>query len=232
MFGKFHHLLRKLVLIILIVSAQTVQWALALIPVFLNTPNGATIIFFSWLLDVVASCVTGFVYFNSFIIIIIAVISPSNSLQLNCLYLKPQISLFFPSCVPLPTGGGGRGLEWLCGVNLPARLNPKNPMQIKQHPRFWRLRHISSSIHLLVKTCLPKTLKEKKQNNLPSVNLRFGFQPFPVYLFSFYFSHIFTFVCSQPLLSLCFVLSPAVSGQCLQQGTPQNPSTITTEVCS
>lgn len=85
MLGKFHHLLRKLVLIILIVSAQTVQRALALVPVFLSTAGGTTsILLFSWLLDVDASCIT-FVYLNSFIIIIIAVISPSISL--SCLYL-------------------------------------------------------------------------------------------------------------------------------------------------
>lgn len=42
MLGKFHHLLWNLVLIVLIVSTQTGQYALAPIPALLSTPNGTT----------------------------------------------------------------------------------------------------------------------------------------------------------------------------------------------
>lgn len=195
MLGKFHHLLRKLVLIILIVSAQTVQWALALTPVLLNTPTGTSnILFFSWLLDVVASCISCFVYADSFLIIIIAVIFPSISLLLSCLYLKPWILLFFPNCLPHPTGGEEREHGWLCGVYLPARSNHNNPMQIKQHHKFLRLGHISSSIHLSVKSqkWLPKNLKggEEEESLLFEFKVWISALPSFSFLISFFiYSH-------------------------------------------
>lgn len=78
----------------------------------------------------VALCNTGFV--SSFIIIIIF---PSFLVLLSCLYFKQVLPFFWFSLHP--TVGGAS--EWLCGVQLPARINhrtwaiPSAPGTIQCH---------------------------------------------------------------------------------------------------